>query len=138
MTTHEALALSALTLSPSMSMTAFHPIPSHSRSPVPGGGEGQASSPSVSQPVEQSLQAQGLQSLLSPALKQAEMVSRLQQLMAWQERQKATLFRQQQEEIMRLHRLHHVSEVVEEKDGELLPYWHVPYHLYGGLGGGGV
>lgn len=46
-------------------------------------------------------------SLLSPSLgvaRQAEMVERLRQLMAWQERQKASLLRQQQEEIIRLHR----------------------------------
>ena len=44
--------------------------------------------------------------LLSSSLQQVEVMERLKQLMAWQERQKASLLRQQQEEIIRLHAQH--------------------------------
>ena len=44
--------------------------------------------------------------LLSSSLQQVEVMERLKQLMAWQERQKASLLRQQQEEIIRLHSQH--------------------------------
>ncbi len=88
MTTHER-APSALTLSPSMPLPSFKPC-----SPVKVGAlhTGESSQP--------------LPPLLPPSLgaRQAEMVERLRQLMAWQERQKAFLLKQQQEEIIRLHR----------------------------------
>lgn len=50
---------------------------------------------------------------------QMEVMERLKQLMAWQEKQKASLFRQQQEQIMQLHKQHQVSEhgVVQQENG---------------------
>ena len=79
----------ALTLSPSrMSLPSFNPCsPSRAGDSLDAG----ASQPP---PLIPSM----------GAAKQAEMMDRLRQLMAWQEKQKASLLRQQQEEISRLHR----------------------------------
>lgn len=67
-----------------------------------------------------------LQPLLSPratSLQHVEVMERLKQLMAWQDRQKASLLRQQQEQIMQLHQRHHVSEQQLEKgDGKLFRF----------------
>ena len=108
MATHEVLAPSTLTLSPRMSLSAFQPIATLTNSLVPGEEVAQR---------EQKLQTPALQSLGTSSVKQAEMMARLQQLMAWQERQKASLLKQQQEEIMRLHRIHQVSDMPENSDG---------------------
>lgn len=63
------------------------------------------------------------QPLLSPrasSLQHVEVMERLKQLMAWQERQKASLLKQQQEQIMQLHQQHQVSEQQwEMENGEL-------------------
>lgn len=53
---------------------------------------------SMATPQEKNLLAMGASSL-----QQVEVMERLKQLMAWQERQKASLLRQQQEQIMQLH-----------------------------------
>ena len=81
---------SGLTLSPpGMSLPSFNPCSPRRMGGSLAGGSSQSAA------------------LLSPSLgaaRQAEMVERLRQLMAWQERQKASLLRQQQEEIIRIHR----------------------------------
>lgn len=67
--------------------------------------------------------------LLASSLQQVEVMERLQQLMAWQERQKASLLRQQQEQIMQLHKQHQGSKhkTIQLESGEqLCPFIYTP------------
>jgi len=67
-------------------------------------------SPPTSSSAKESCTGKG-----SVGSKQAEMMKRLEQLMAWQERQKASLLKQQQEEIVWLCQQHQViGEEVEQ------------------------
>ena len=117
MTTHEVV-----TLSPRMSLAALHPVAALTHSLPPCPVEGVPATRAVESP-SCSPRRGPLPGLLSPgvsSLRQEGMVSRLQQLMAWQERQKASLLRQQQEEIMRLHRLQQASYQAEQEHGKVL------------------
>lgn len=119
MTTHEVGPPSALRLSPSLSLSAFKPMSGIHNSP---GGK---TTPLLPTLVEEHSLAPPLHSLLSlgspSSVKQAEMLDRLKQLMAWQERQKASLLKQQQEEIIQLHEQQlGWGEIDQEDSGKFL------------------
>ena len=120
MTTHEVVA-SPLALSPRVPLPAFGPIPTAT-------SHGEKASIPASTATDQQAHAQEMEGshfptihALSPSLQQIEVMERLKELMAWQERQKANLFRQQQEEIRRLQKQRQIPGQ-QEQDGSECNY----------------
>lgn len=108
MATHE-VGPSALTLPPSMFLPSFNSMTTAGDTPFTHTDDNAEKSHIPS-----------LESFLSLGIcsKQTEMTNRLKQLIAWQERQKASLLKQQQDEITRLQRQQACEEV--EWSGKLL------------------